>query len=227
MKQKSLARMLVQILATLPIAQPRAREVARKEGNSKTALFGLMAALIVFLPAVSHAQGWTGNVNAFLGSKTLDEDDWKPLEDHTEVGVLVDFKRATWPVSIAIDFLRSEADDAIFDPLTGLTVNMAAETTELDFGLRKIWDQNAKATPYIGGGLALISAEVSAEVFGINVSADDDAEGFWISGGVYWTLSESFNIGLDLRYSQADVTLLGFDGEAGGAHAGLVLGYHW
>lgn len=193
----------------------------------KTALFGIVVTTLVFLPATTHAQEWTGNVNALLGAKALDKEDWEPVEDHTEFGILIDFKKETWPVSIAIDLLQSEADDTMVDPLFGLVASGNGETTELNFGVRKIWDQNAKARPYIGGGLALISAEASAQVFGISVSEDDDAEGLWINGGVYWTLGESFNIGLDLRYSQAEVTLVGFDAEAGGAHAGLVLGFHW
>lgn len=221
MKQESLARMFMLILAMLPIARPRGREVTRKKGNSRTALFGIVVTLVLFLPATSHAQKWSGNINALLGAKMLDEDDWEPTEDQAEVGILVDFKKDTWPVSIAIDYLQSEED------ATMLGVGLHGETTELNFGVRKIWDQNARARPYIGGGVALISADASAALFDINVSEDDVAEGFWINAGVYWTLGESFNIGLDLRYSHAEVTLFGVDAEAGGAHAGLVLGYHW
>ena len=62
---------------------------------------------------------------------------------------------------------------------------------------------------------------------GLRASADDDAIGFWIGGGIYWTLGEHFNIGFDLRWSKAEVTINGVDGEAGGGHAGLLLGYHW
>ena len=90
MKQESLARTLMPILATLPIARPRAREVARKEGNWKEALFGIVVALFVFLPAASHAQQWTGNVNALLGAKALDEEDWTPAEGQAEIGTVAD-----------------------------------------------------------------------------------------------------------------------------------------
>jgi hypothetical protein len=41
------------------------------------------------------------------------------------------------------------------------------------------------------------------------------------------TLGQSFNLGFDLRYSSADITLGGFEVEAGGTYAGLLLGYHW
>jgi hypothetical protein len=72
----------------------------------------------------------------------------------------------------------------------------------------------------------MINAEIEAEAYGLSVSVDD-AVGFWIGGGVYWTLGEHFNIGFDVRWSKAEVTIDGLDFEAGGTHAGLLLGYHW
>ncbi|MDH3403173.1 MAG: outer membrane beta-barrel protein [Acidobacteriota bacterium] len=191
------------------------------------AALGLLAALVVALPNAALAQGWTGNVNALVGAKELDKNDWEPLESQDEVGILVDFKRAGWPVSIAVDFLRSDAKETMIDPASGLAATIEGETQEFDVGIRKIWDRSAKARPYIGGGLALISAEISAEVLGVRVSAKDDAQGAWIGGGVYWTLGKAFNLGFDVRYSQADVKFLGVDGDAGGTHAGLLLGFHW
>jgi opacity protein-like surface antigen len=80
--------------------------------------------------------------------------------------------------------------------------------------------------PYIGGGLAFVNAEQKATTFSY-IPDDDNGTGFWLNGGVCWTLGQSFNLGLDLRYTQADVTLFNVDGKAGGTHAGVILGYHW
>lgn len=219
MKQTSLSNLLTPLLAELSIASRR--------GTLKTALLGIAVILMAFPPTPSNAQEWTGNVQVLAGTKALDKEDWGPLEDQEEFGILVDFKKEGWPVSVAIDILRSEESSTVVEPLSGLAVDATGETTEVDLGVRKIWDRNGKARPYIGGGLALISADLSARAFGIEVSNSGDAEGLWLDAGVYWTLRESFNIGLDLRYSQADVTLMGTDGNAGGTHAGLVFGYHW
>ena len=139
----------------------------------------------------------------------------------------MDFKKKEWPISIALDFLHSEGDGSDYEPFSGLYIDMDAETTEFNAGIRKIWEQYAKIRPYIGGGLAFISAEAKGSAMGYTVSDDDRAVGLWINGGVYWTLSASFNIGLDLRYSIAEVTVFDVDAEAGGVHAGLLLGYHW
>jgi len=165
---------------------------------------------------------WAGNVNFFLGQKTLDKDDWEPVDKQPEFGVLVDFKQQSWPVSIALDFLGSK------DETTIAGINVEGNTAELDFGVRKIWDtENSTIRPYIGGGVAFIRAEVKGTLSPFTVSVDDSGAGLWIGGGIYWTLNQSFNLGLDLRYSQADVTLAGTDVKAGGTHAGILLGYHW
>jgi hypothetical protein len=193
----------------------------------KAFICGIVIALLSVVPATSHAQSWTGNVNVFLGAKSLDSDDWAPADDHGEVGLLVDFKKDTWPVSMAIDLLNSSSEDTDIDPFTGIAFDFEAETTELNVGVRKIWDQSTYIRPYLGGGLAVIKAEVKASAFGASFSDDDNSLGIWLNGGVYWTLARVFNLGLDLRYSKAEVTIAGVDADAGGTHVGLLLGYHW
>lgn len=183
--------------------------------------------VMVILPVVSQADEWTGNVNVFLGSKALDENDWAPIEDQDEYGILVDFKQKGAPVSIAVDFLRSEGDGSAYDTYSRLYIHLVAEMTELNVGVRKIWDQQDSVRPYVGGGIAFIYADVSGSSRGVTVTDDNNGVGIWINGGVYWTLGTSFNIGFDLRYSQAQVSLFGVNVNAGGGHAALFLGYHW
>jgi hypothetical protein len=51
--------------------------------------------------------------------------------------------------------------------------------------------------------------------------------GYWINGGAYITLSHHYNLGVELGYSKATIKLYDTDGEAGGAHVALFVGYHW
>ena len=187
----------------------------------KALICGFVLAIFSMSASVVHAQSCTGNINFFLGAKSMEKDDWAPIEDQGEIGVLIDFKQDTWPVSIAIDLLHSS------DRATLEGFRFDGRTTELNLGVRKIWDHFPMIRPYIGGGLALINAELEGSSFGIRVSDDDTSAGIWLNGGIYWTLGSAFNIGLDLRYSKAEVTVFGVDVEAGGGHAGLILGYHW
>jgi opacity protein-like surface antigen len=183
----------------------------------------MLAVILVLFVTNAYAQEstYTGNVNFLLGQKSLESDDWSPLEDQFAFAVLVDFKQAHWPVSIALDFLGS------YDEQTQLGIKLEGTTSEFDAGVRKIWQvSGGSIKPYIGGGIAFINAEIKAIDF-VTVSDDDNSVGYWLNGGIYWTLGLHFNLGVDLRYSDADVTIAGVDGEAGGSTAGLLLGYHW
>ncbi|MBA7714980.1 hypothetical protein ES703_124015 [subsurface metagenome] len=194
----------------------------------KKLVFLTITCFLLSIPNLAICGDWTGNINAFLGVKALDEDDWEPIEDQDEYGIKVDFKQKDWPVSIAIEYLVSSDDDTglWYDPVIGIVIaTVEGETSELCFGVRKIWDQSPKVRPFIGGGIAHISAEAKATTLGF--SASDDAIGIWIGGGVYWTLGEHFNIGFDVRWSKAEVSSYNIDAEAGGSHAGLLLGFHW
>jgi opacity protein-like surface antigen len=196
----------------------------------KKVLLITIAISLFLLPASAVCGDWTGDVNLFMGAKQLDEDDWEPVDEHDEYGIMLDFRHKSWPVSIAIDFLSSSDEETVYAYISGygtLPFDVEGKTRELNLGIRKIWDRLTPFRPYIGGGLAMVSAEAKGSVFGYSVSDDDNAIGFWFGGGFYLTLSEHFNLGLDIRLSRAEVTIAGVDGEAGGTHAGLVLGYHW
>jgi hypothetical protein len=172
---------------------------------------------IVVVPSSSYAET-TGNVNFVLGLKMLDEDDWAPVEDQGELGALISWGKEGWPVHIAIDILGTSAtEENLF-----FLADVEGSTFELDVGVRKVWGKNI-VRPFLGGGIALITAEF--EAFGI--SDDDNAVGGWIDGGVFWRLGERFNIGFEVRVSRAEVTIFGVDAEAGGEHFGLILGFGW
>jgi len=87
-------------------------------------------------------------------------------------------------------------------------------TTELDFGVRKVWEKGA-LRPYFGGGLGLVTGAREVDTGFGTVDDDDTALGIWIGGGIFWRLGSRFNIGLSARYSQASVDLFGVEVEAG------------
>lgn len=194
----------------------------------KGVMFAARCCLFVFLISIITIAGfktsaygqsdWTGNVNFFLGAKAL-EDEWEPTEEQTEFGVEIDFRQKDWPVNIAIDIsgASGEGSIGIFD--------YESRTSELNIGVRKIWDKSPQVRPFIGGGISFISGEF--EWSSLGTSEDDSAMGFWVGGGVYWALTEHFNLGLELKVSSAEITLAGLDVNAGGGHFGLLIGYHW
>jgi len=196
----------------------------------------IVAVCIILLSPLASANDWTGHVGGFLGAKLLDKDDWEPAENNLEFGVISDFGKADWPVNIAVDILHSTGDGS--DPAFG-DMEFSSMTTEICLGVRKYWVPQENASlfrPYVGGGAAMIFAEAKAEStdyfdgmpsMSITIKDDDSAIGFWVNGGVLFALSPAFDLGVDLRYSRATVTLLDEDGQAGGFHIGGRAGLQW
>jgi opacity protein-like surface antigen len=186
----------------------------------------LSTLLIMAAPAAyaddSQTNGWTGNVSAYLGHKSVDNDDWPNLDSQASVGVIADFGKQSWPVSIAADLIFSGTvhESGVIEDTGG--------TVETHLGARKIFTlENSSFRPYVGGGVALVNAILENENAGVTVDDDDRAFGAWVGAGTYYAVTPSFNIGLDVRYSKAEVTLFDKEREAGGLNAGITAGYHW
>jgi outer membrane protein with beta-barrel domain len=174
--------------------------------------------LILFAAAPPPAQA--GHVNLFLGSKVLNQDDWAPIDTHTEGGIEASWGSSEWPVMIATDLLGSTRSKDV------LGVDTKGTTGELALGVRKIWNTGThqRVHPYIGGGISYISAKFEGTSGGITVSDDDTGVGGWVGGGIFWRLGSQFNLGVSARGSSAKVTLYGVEGNAGGGHFGVTFG---
>jgi hypothetical protein len=188
--------------------------------------FFLIPVISLFLiPAMSidsrAAQEWTGNANLLLGVKFLDEIDWEPLDQQAELGIDVDFRKQEWPVNLAVAFVASRDEDDVNG------IDLDGSTAELRFGIRKIWEPDQTIRPFFGGGLVFLRADLDSEYQGTKISDDDTGVGIWLNGGIYWTLNRFFNLGFNLGLSTGEVTLFGYDTDAGGFHTALILGYHW
>jgi opacity protein-like surface antigen len=190
----------------------------------------------VFILAMTGAAQAAGDANFFLGQKSLDSDDWEPIDGQMEYGVCMNFGVGDWPVSIAVDILMSSDDTTYSYDYYGYVYDLTldGETMEIAAGVRKFFNEESTIQPYIGGGATYVDAEVKFIVEGIDsLSASDSGFGFWANAGVMFRLGERFNLGLDLRYSKAEVTVtdpfdkIEFDVEAGGMHYGVLLGFRW
>lgn len=185
----------------------------------KRLLPALLAALIIS-PLMAEDSGSTGNVNGYLGAKHLDEDDWEPVENQGAFGVLFDIRGRDWPISLAANLIGSgEVDE-------DGPVDTTGSTSELQLGVKKIWDFPGKFHLGLGGGLAIVSAAIEVDGPGPSTDDDDSGLGAWLSLDPYWTFGH-FNLGPHIAISAAEVTLFGDDKKAGGLHVGLALGYHW
>lgn len=204
---------------------------SRSHVHTLPAAVALVVLLICSTFSDAHGEqqiGWTGNINGFIGAKLLDGEDWAPVDEQGEIGLEIDLRQQGWPVNIAVDYFYAEDDTGSFDSTLGTVSTVESTTYELDIGVRYIWDGYPRVRPFIGGGLTFARGvfELFAPGFP-RVSDSDTGYGGWIGGGVCWTIRNSLNIGIEIRLSSADVSLFGVDTDAGGAHVGLLIGYHF
>jgi len=177
--------------------------------------------LVLALPA-TQASDWTGNIGGSLGSKRLDDKDWSSLDSHTSVGFMLDVGKTSWPVSFTYDLIVSGEIDKDGD------LKDEAYTLENHFGIRKTFNlEDSKFRAYIGGGITMVSAEIRNKTATTTNKDDDDAAGIWLGAGWFVDVTDSFDIGVDLRYSEAEVTIFDQDLEAGGMHFAATASYHW
>lgn len=182
----------------------------------------LLLTLLLPMIEASKADHWSGNISGYLGQKQLNDEDWSPLEKQMSLGMILDVKRQSWPMSIAFDLIGSA------DIEENGANKQEAYTIEKHLGVRKTFEPaGMPVKPYIGGGLALINAKLKDRTSSTSTSVDDDAVGTWLGAGAYLPISSNFQLGIDVRYSQADVTLDQVEHEAGGLHWGATAGYSW
>ena len=186
------------------------------------------------------------NLNFVLGGKLLDSEDWPGGDSQGSLAFLSTFGPRSWPVQVAIDVVGSgSAEDSFNISRPGIEIRgdeVLQSTFEFDVGVRKIW-RVGNARPFVGGGLAIIWAQQERAIFfpppfdhegheslprpPVIVSDSDEAPGGWVDGGIFWRLGKRFNLGLEARFSAAEVSLSGRDVQAGGVSLGMILGWGW
>jgi len=151
----------------------------------------------------------------YLGQRSLDEDDWAPLEDQPMFGVEFSSERPGSILGWEVGLMGSYTSDDVFG------VSLDATTGEIYGGVRKTFLQST-VRPYVGAGLSAINARLE----GGGVSDDDTSLGIYGHGGAIVMLGQSFHLGLDLRgLFGTDVELFGVSGDADYVQLALVLGW--
>lgn len=191
--------------------------------KSNWTLKNLSILVFLFLIAsLTKAEEYSGHIGGFIGLKAMDSNDWPDLDNHFAMGVFFDITKDSWPVSIVLD-ITDTGDKHKHDGMEDL-----GHTTELHFGIRKIFiNKDSRFQPYVGGGVSSIYAEQEIEVNNISTEQDDSTVGIWLGAGMYYEINPKFLLGLDVRYSDGEVTLFDEDLDAGGLFAGVTGGYQF
>ncbi|MFH2046235.1 MAG: hypothetical protein ABIK92_13925 [Pseudomonadota bacterium] len=176
---------------------------------------GFLVLSLLLVPHSLMAQQWSFNVNAVLGGKFLEENDWGKFDEQFEIGIMADARQKDWPVSLVANLFyssdsTSDYDDSWRDDRYRYTY-YAEEgyTAELNLGLKKIWLLPKNWNIYVAGGGAVIygGVEITREdnLSGYYRDTDDEDDagfGYWGALGIYKTFGRHFNVGMDLPLMQ-------------------------
>ncbi len=156
------------------------------------------------------------NFTVIVGQRSLDKDDWEPVEDQFVFGIEVDqYERdESFGWEVAVQY--SEDDGSV------LGTDIGGSTTEFSFGVRKTFATSGRIHPYIGAGISSMHAQ--SDITGAP-SDEDSAIGGYAHGGVYWNLGQNLNVGVDVRTLQfTDINLNGVDADANYVQGAVTLG---
>jgi len=165
-------------------------------------------------PAAPSAQARESRIALILGGRSLDEDDYAPVEDQGVLG----FEFAYEGVGSACGFEAGMQVSADEDDFGGADIE--AITREIYGGIHKSLG-TSNVRPYVGAGLTLVGVEI--EVGGL--SDDDASAALYAHGGLAIDVSESFFVGFDLRVLfGSDLEIGGVETDADYTQFGLLLG---
>ena len=175
-----------------------------------------LALALITTPALAGS----GNINAALGQRALNESDYDPVDQQPFLGATVDWD-VDWPVDLAGGLYFSSKEDSIS------STDVTASLVEATFGVMKTWEPAGRIRPFIGGGLGFVRVE--AEVDGpLSMDEDDTGAALYSEGGVYWKLTPAFNLGVHGRFMTAPgIELAGESFDTSYFQVGLLAGWAW
>jgi len=181
-----------------------------------TALSLCCLAVLFSTPAMAE-----GNINFAIGQRSLDENDYQPVDEQTFFGLTADFKK-DWPVDLAGGLYFSSKSDEIAG------TEVSASVIEATFGVMKTWGDNSNMHPFLGGGLGIVQAKAEINDGFFSIEEDDTAPAAYAEGGIYWTLNRTFNLGVSGRFMTAPgIEFAGQDFDTTYFQLGLLAGWAW
>ncbi len=164
----------------------------------------------------SSSEFHANRIAIYIGQRSLDEDDYEPVEDQVTIGFEFAHEHPDSVVGWEVGLMGS-ADEGEFGAF-----DVEAATGEIYGGARKSCGSGT-VRPYIGGGLSFIRSAFEVEGFD---DVDDASLALYAHGGVRFDISPAFSLGLDLRgLFGSDLELAGVDTDADYGQFALFAGF--
>jgi hypothetical protein len=158
----------------------------------------------------------TSRFQIYGGFRSLDHNDWAPVEDQGALGLEFSHEPLDAPFGFEIGaFASGDEEDDVRLP-GGTTLDVQGETEELSFGFRKTFAPDEGVVhPYLGGGLSWVRAEFEGGNGTPGLTDHDESAAFYFHAGVGFDLGPNFQIGFDMRFLGAsDIDMFGHHGSA-------------
>ena len=178
--------------------------------------------LLLMTTSMTKANELSGHISGLIGLKFMNNSDWPNINTHFSMGFISDIKKESWPVSITLSLMDTGSE---YEHNGSKDLS---HSTEYHLGISKIFqNHDSKIQPYIGGGVAFMSAELEYQT-SINTMTEDGRDvGLWLGAGMYYEINPEFVLGLDARYSQGEAILFNAERDIGGLSAGATIGYQF
>lgn len=171
--------------------------------------------------ALAEANDSIVTTKAYFGGKTIDDSAWRAQNGHGSIGVLTDVHTGFYGVRVAVDLFGSGSEATTTSQVKG------TYTAEAQLGLRRYFELQHPIQPYLGGGVNLAYA-TQTNNDGTGATEEEDMDtGVWLNGGVDVLITDQITLGVDLRYSTANVELYNQAVELNALSTGVSLGYRW
>ena len=187
----------------------------------------LLASGGVTLAPNAVAADWQVNATGRIGARELDEETWRRVDDQLVLGASLDFRKDTWPISLAIVWTHSktQADCGDRSLFSCEDWNREGRVSDLSLGVRKIWRPGEKTNLFLGGGYSLVSAKLQNKV-SPQPDGSDRTSGASLEAGIYWRWETGLIFGFSSRaLLGADIRFSGEEGDADYLELSILIGW--
>ena len=179
----------------------------------------------LLLSATAQASDFSGDISLTLGNRWLLQDEWSDpnLDSQPAIGIQTNLGFASWPLSLVLGYNKSWADSS------RLGADLEIKQSEFYAGLAYRFYREETLQPFISSGFAINGTELTVSDDDNSVSSSDDLLGLWLSGGINYRLTDSINLGAEVKYQAYALDAELFSSSYGMENVMLnfLIGYHW
>lgn len=178
-------------------------------------------------PSHVFCSNYTGHISFISGGLVTDHKFSKAfnIDKKYELGLSLDVKKESWPISIAFDssFLYAESETSVNQYNLEENKKVSFIRSDTCLGIKKIFNLTSAIKPFLSSGVYFV------RVYG---ELSDEREiaagvGYWLGAGVFFDLPKNLTCGFLWKLSKVDLEIFDVQSNVGGNHFSLITGFHF